>query len=398
MSFWNSPLITSVAFHPRPHAMNSALVPNAIDGTFTSSTISLGYRFYRPSSQPDSYESVILLFHGNAEIAPDYDSASKELSAMKSPAALLVVDYRGYGWSSGEPSLTSLLSDAELVASQLGSVPKLNPSVPVVLFGRSLGSQCAIHLANKFPDRFSGLVLESSFHAILQLPSVKTLAMMLPGGAGMLNMLPEIFHSLDKIKHLQSMPVMVIHGTDDEIAPLEQAKELFQACSSTNKKFQQLPNAGHNDLVHRHRTTYYAALEILLKDAITFASASSVVQECNALLLSKQYDAVVVKGVDLLQSDRLSEASQCLLLEYVAKASWHKDDMNAVVKYSTRLLNRQPNHINGLCLRAKAYDKLQDFESFYEDVLALSDHLGGPAGATKESTAMALLAIHCWTV
>lgn len=132
-SFWDLPLVTSVAFHPRVHPINASLPPNAIDGVFTSQSASLGYRFYRPS-QPT--KCVILLFHGNAEIAPDYASAASIINAMSPATALLVVDYRGYGWSTGQPALTSLLSDSEHVVNQLDKVNGITAGTPIVLFGR----------------------------------------------------------------------------------------------------------------------------------------------------------------------------------------------------------------------------------------------------------------------
>ncbi|ETW01750.1 hypothetical protein, variant [Aphanomyces invadans] len=278
MSLWDLPLVTSVAFHPRSHAKNSLLPSNATDGTFASPAVSLGYRFYRPSP---TYGAVVLLFHGNAEIAPDYAAASSVLASQAIPTALLVVDYRGYGWSSSEPSLSSLLGDAELVASQLDSV--LTSNVPVVLFGRSIGSQCAIHLAKKFPSKFHGLIIESGFHSILQLPMVNQMAMMLPGGAGMLQMLPELFHSLDKMTQLPATTsVLIIHGEDDEIAPVSQGKELYAACGTTKKTLKVFPNAGHNDLVLRHHAPYYDAIRALIQEAIANASSGNSWRHLNS--------------------------------------------------------------------------------------------------------------------
>ncbi|KAF0682689.1 Aste57867_25207 [Aphanomyces stellatus] len=396
-SFWDSPLVTSVAFHPRPHAKNTALPPNAIDGTFSSPACSLGYRFFRPA-QPDNYKCVVLVFHANAEIAADYASAAAEFASMNPPAALLAVDYRGFGWSSGEPSLTGLLDDAEFVVTHLDTVAELNPRVPVVVYGRSIGSQCAIHVATKFPQRIHGLVVDSGFHSILKLPMVNQLAMMLPGGAGMLQMLPNIFNTLDKMKKITDTPVLVIHGTDDEIAPLAQGRELHAACGAAKKTLREFPNAGHNDIPVRHRSAYFGALESFLKDALARATALSVVTNLAAAYAKKQYDLVVEGGKEALQSDRLALADQILVLELVAKASWHQGDASAVVKYTTRLLNRQPEHINALCLRAKAFVQMDDVDLMKDDAMTLSELLAGGETSTEASVAMALLMIQCWNV
>ncbi|RHY61854.1 hypothetical protein DYB30_000189 [Aphanomyces astaci] len=368
MSLWDLPLVTSVAFHPRPHAKGAFLPSNATDGTFVSPTVSLGYRFYRPSP---TYKAVVLLFHGNAEIAPDYASASSALASLTIPTALLVVDYRGIVFK-------------------------------VDVVGRSIGSQCAIHLASKFPTKFHGLILESGFHSILKLPMVNQLVAMLPGGAGMLSMLPELFYSLDKIQQVQSMPVLVLHGADDDIAPLVQGQELFAACGSSKKTLKVFPNAGHNDLVLRHHAAYYAAVNALLQDAAAnaYSAVSGDAVKVLHALSAKQYDDVLAMGANALQSDRLKLEDQCKVLESQAKASWHLGDMQSVVKFTTRLLNRQPDHINGLCLRAKAYGQLHNVESVRDDVVALSQLLAGSTAEhpTKASVAMALLAVRSWTV
>ncbi len=126
--------MSSVAFHPRQHPVKQGLPQNAMDGVFAEASVSLGYRFFRPSP-PDTYRRTMLLFHGNAEIAADYSSMADRLAAMNPPTALIVVDYRGYGWSSGQPSVPTLLDDAEVVERQLRTLG-LKADAPIFLYGR----------------------------------------------------------------------------------------------------------------------------------------------------------------------------------------------------------------------------------------------------------------------
>ena len=104
------PLIRTILFYPRPAKPGSSHRPNAVDGTIpVEGDVALGYRLFRH----EAGAPVIVLFHGNGEIAHDYD----DLAPMyhRAGASLLVVDYRGYGWSNGQPRASALLPDACLL-------------------------------------------------------------------------------------------------------------------------------------------------------------------------------------------------------------------------------------------------------------------------------------------
>ncbi|KDO29241.1 hypothetical protein SPRG_19907 [Saprolegnia parasitica CBS 223.65] len=386
-SLWDSPLVNSVAFHPRRHAHGADLPPHAIDGVFTDGHVSLGYRFFRPP-QPDAYSAVVVLFHGNAEIAADYASAATTLAAMEVPTALLAVDFRGYGWSSGEPSVTRLLEDAEVVDRLLHTVPLLKPDVPLVLFGRSIGSLCAMHVAAKAPTRYRGLIVESGFHSILALPMVAQMANFMPGGAAMLQMLPEIFHIRQKLQSLH-LPFLVIHGEDDEIAPVQQGRDLYEACAASVKKLQLFPRAGHNDLQLKYHRDYYASVQWLLQNATSTGSA------LDAAIAAHQYERALRLGKEALASDSVDHIA---VLSILAKAAFCLYEVESTIKYTTQLLQRAPNDVNALCLRAKAHLKLGDQAAAHADAIQLSHVLVGNGVPQDASVAAALLAIHFWTI
>ena len=105
------------------------------------------------------------------------DSLASRYLAL--PASLLVFEYRGYGWSSNQfPKFSTLLSDAEaclnavpsILGSGDGSVP------PMVVYGRSMGSLCACHLARRFSDDLAGVVVESGMSAMRRLSEVRKMA------------------------------------------------------------------------------------------------------------------------------------------------------------------------------------------------------------------------------
>ncbi|MEO0972103.1 MAG: alpha/beta fold hydrolase, partial [Pseudomonadota bacterium] len=71
--------------------------------------------------------------------------------------AVVLWDFRGFGFSSGEPDLFRLVDDAVAV------VDTLPESVPIVPYGPSLGSLVALGVAGRRPDRVMAAVLESAF-------------------------------------------------------------------------------------------------------------------------------------------------------------------------------------------------------------------------------------------
>ena len=72
--------------------------------------------------------------------------------------------------------LSTLLTDAEAVIPALPGVLQEFATCPLILFGRSIGSTCAVHLATKYEDMFKGLVLESGLTKITELPMVQQLS------------------------------------------------------------------------------------------------------------------------------------------------------------------------------------------------------------------------------
>ena len=96
----------------------------------------------------------LLHFHGNGELVVDYvPGFADELAELGWNAAF--AEYRGYGGSSGTPSIPAMLDDAETVMSALAV-----PAERVVAYGRSIGSYAAIELARRHPT-LAGLVIES---------------------------------------------------------------------------------------------------------------------------------------------------------------------------------------------------------------------------------------------
>ncbi len=234
-------------FYPRPDTQPvdelDLFIPVA-DG------IRLGARLYVAGKD----SPVILLFHGNGEIASDYDRNS--ISYKKIGVSLLVVDYRGYGKSDGFPTASALLDDATVVYRQVRHVlaERGLDASRLFIMGRSLGSAAAIEAASHAGDEIEGLIIESGFASAL--PFIKNKRGSLPddlkGGA-------DGFANAKKISRLD-IPTLIIHGQADRLLPVRHGKTLYESCGAEQKRLVIIPNAGHNNLLHRGRDLYFSAL------------------------------------------------------------------------------------------------------------------------------------------
>jgi uncharacterized protein len=182
---------------------------------------------------PAENSSIATLhLHGNAG-----NITHRALSARNIVAAgsgVLLLDYRGYGKSAGRPTERGLYQDAEAAYNHL--LAKGYTAGRIFLHGESLGSAVAIQLAEKNPA--AGLVLEAPF------TSAKAVAGRVLPIIGPL--LIRGYDSLTRIRRIH-VPLLVIHGDQDEVIPYEFGKQLYEAANSP-KSFWTIRGAMHNDL------------------------------------------------------------------------------------------------------------------------------------------------------
>lgn len=215
--------------------------------------IELGYRFYpRSSGSP-----VLLYWHGNGEIASDYDPIVPFYHAAG--VSFLVVDYRGYGWSSGYPLASTMLSDASAVLQALPNVLAQYDAADAPLFvkGRSLGSAPAAHLAQQHADQLRGVIIESGY---ADTPSLfRRLNIPVPEALLRDARLP--LNNAAKIAQTR-LPLLVIHGAADTLLPAEHGRALYDAHpgDASSKRLLIIDGAGHNDVMTRDIASYFDAV------------------------------------------------------------------------------------------------------------------------------------------
>lgn len=192
-------------------------------------------------------ELATLFLHGNAgNVTHRSDHA---LSIVQAGSSVLVLDYRGYGKSSGVPSEGGLYRDAAAAYNWLRSLGL--PGERLILHGESLGTAVATELATRRPC--AGLVLESPFTSLADMAN--TVVPFL-GGAFLRG-----FDTLTRIKSVH-VPVLIVQGEADEVVPISQGKRVF-ASANEPKTFWPVKAAGHNNLLDRVGTEYVTRLKRL---------------------------------------------------------------------------------------------------------------------------------------
>jgi fermentation-respiration switch protein FrsA (DUF1100 family) len=149
-------------------------------------------------------------------------------------SALLLLDYRGYGRSSGSAREAGLYRDAEAAYDHL--IAKGWRPEQIVVHGESLGSAVAVDLASR--RKTGGVILEAPF------TSAKAVAGRVLPFVG--SWLIWGFDPKSKIERINA-PLLIIHGDRDEVIDYKFGRELFEAAREP-KEFWTIQGAGHNDI------------------------------------------------------------------------------------------------------------------------------------------------------
>jgi pimeloyl-ACP methyl ester carboxylesterase len=202
----------------------SQLEVTAADGTHLRGWIVKGAASPAPA---------VIYFGGNAE------EVSWTLSDLHWPRewAIVGVNYRGYGASEGKPGETALKADALAIYDALAKREEIDPR-RIVVFGRSLGTGVASHLAAQRP--VAGAILVSPYDSLTAIGRLHY--PYLPVSL----LLRHPFDALEDAKKNQ-MPLLAIVGESDTIIPPSRSRALFDVWVGP-KTWVAIPDADHNDL------------------------------------------------------------------------------------------------------------------------------------------------------
>jgi hypothetical protein len=177
---------------------------------------------------------TLLWFHGNAgNISHRLDNI--KLLHHLADVQVFIFDYREYGKSQGRISREGTFKDAAAAYRYIAEERKI-PANELVLFGRSLGTALAVDLAVRLPCR--ALILESPFTNSSDMAKLFA--------PFMFDWRPKVpYDNIGKIGQVR-VPVLVVHGTQDEVIPVDMGRRVYGAAPEP-KELYLIPGAHHND-------------------------------------------------------------------------------------------------------------------------------------------------------
>ncbi|MEM7181572.1 MAG: alpha/beta fold hydrolase [Spirochaetota bacterium] len=178
-------------------------------------------------------KGLIVYFHGNAGDLSNWGMVAANFLPLG--WELLIIDYRGYGKSTGTiQSEAQLLQDAKTVYKK---ARELYPAEQIVIYGRSIGTGIATYLASQ--EQVKALILETPYYSLSSL--AKLYYPFIP--SFLLRYKLKTFQWI----HALTCPVYMVHGSSDEIIPLENGKRLSQVIQGEHE-FLEIPGGSHNNL------------------------------------------------------------------------------------------------------------------------------------------------------
>jgi len=179
-------------------------------------------------------DRTILYSHGNAEdlglILPLLDRMAEACVSD-----IFAYEYPGYGISDGSPSEESCYSAIQAAYDYLVVELEVDPS-RIVVMGRSIGSGPSVDLVSRHRE-IHGMILKSPIES---------------GMAIFGNMSAQLGYNIDIFRNYEKCPdvvcpVLVMHGCNDKVVPIQNGEAIHRACRNAVKPFW-VPNCGHNNM------------------------------------------------------------------------------------------------------------------------------------------------------
>ncbi|XP_055387433.1 protein ABHD13 [Condylostylus longicornis] len=209
----------------------------------TTDKITLHAFWIRQPEERSKFVPTVIYFHGNA------GNMGHRLQNVwgiyyNLHCNILMVEYRGYGLSTGSPTEKGLCNDARAAVDYLYTRDDLDNS-QIILFGRSLGGAVVIDVVSDYAyhNRIKAMIVENTFTNIPEM----ALRLLHP----YVKYIPTLFYknqynSLKKIKSV-TMPCLFISGLADTLVPPRMMRQLYNDCESKKKRLIELSGGSHND-------------------------------------------------------------------------------------------------------------------------------------------------------
>lgn len=170
----------------------------------------------------DSPRATVLYFHGSGGNVTPYMPLAQPL--VDAGYQVFMVDFRGYGKSTGKPTHVNIAHDADFLFEKMQEIPAFKDQ-EIIIYGSSMGTQVATHLAKKNEEKISGLVLDGALASFTDValqyappaahPQIKAQEHLFP------------YSAKNDITDIENLPILFIHSKEDKEVSFEQGKMLY---------------------------------------------------------------------------------------------------------------------------------------------------------------------------
>ena len=192
----------------------------------------------------DDAKATVVYFGGNGFLMVKSRPLIQAYADMN--VNLLLFDYRGYGLSSGEPTVKGVKTDAmsayEVAVSKLSSDKDEHR---IIVHGHSMGAFLSSYISGE--NRVDGYIMESPVSEVKQW--TKKLVPWILRPFVRFDIAEEIAaqSNLENVSDVES-PLLIIGGSSDDVTPFSMAEEVYEASVSPNKKLVEIEGGTHNNL------------------------------------------------------------------------------------------------------------------------------------------------------
>ncbi len=177
----------------------------------------------------EKVKATLLYFHGNGGNVSNYIKYVEPL--LESGFQVFMVDFRGYGKSTGTPTHLNILSDGK-VFFDFALKQKSLKSQKIIICGVSIGSQIATYIAKENESKISGLILDSGISSITDI----ALSYVTKERHNFIKKTLKIpYNSKEDIKSLEKIKVLFIHSKEDKVVPFKHYQQVKQNCTAPNQ-------------------------------------------------------------------------------------------------------------------------------------------------------------------
>lgn len=161
---------------------------------------------------------------------------------------VLTYDYRGFGKSGGKVDRRGMLDDVRAAFDYAANRPQ-QPHLPLVSFGHSLGGAKSLVALSEAPVKgLRAVVTDAAFS------SYQAMARVIAGQVGA-DLVTDEWAPKDFVRKIAPLPLLIVHGSDDEVVPVAQGRQLFNAAAMPKTLFE-VKGGRHGDSLSRENGAY----------------------------------------------------------------------------------------------------------------------------------------------